>query len=250
MPAVVLAGAPAEPELKDKYSVAYRAELPIAGKMMAQHVIDALKASSCVGNIHVVGDIKCDGADGFIPPAGTLIENLIAGMKACGSDGCGLIVTSDIPLVTPEAIDDFIERCGDLSADFYYSIIPKEACEKRFPGVRRTYVRLAEGTFTGGNIMVMSSRLVTENANLIREVVAARKSPMKLSRLIGLGTLLRMVIAQTVWAKAVNIATLEKTAGRILKADIKAVKTPYAEIGADVDDAEQFEAMEKLLKNV
>ena len=244
--AVVLAGAPAEPELEAKYSVKYRAEVPVAGKTMITHVLDALKASPRVGDICVVGNIQCEGVSQIVPPADSLMENLIAGMKACGSDGHVLVATSDIPLITSEAVDDFIERCGNLDADFYYPVILKEANEKRFPGMKRTYARLAEGTFTGGNIMVINARLITDNTDQIREIVAARKSVAKLARLIGLGVLIRIVIAQVLWAKAVNLPLLEKTIGRILNAKVKAIQTPYAEIGADVDDLTQLEAVEAL----
>lgn len=252
LPAIVLAGAPAELELKAAYSIAYRAEVPIAGKMIVQHVIDALGASSHVGNICVVGDIECSGAARTVPSAGSLVDNLIVGMNACGSDGAGrvLVATSDIPLVTSAAIDDFVERCGELDADLYYSLIPKDACEQRFPGMRRTCARLAEGTFTGGNVVVMSRRLVIENAGLLREVVDARKSVMRLARLVGLRILVRAVIAQVLWPRAVNLALLEKAAGRILNAQVKVVQTPFAEIGADVDDLQQVQAVERLLKGV
>ncbi|HUV04633.1 MAG TPA: NTP transferase domain-containing protein [Armatimonadota bacterium] len=246
LPAVVLAGAPAEPEWKARYSVAYRAEVLIAGKAMAQHVIDALNASSHVGDVCLVGNIQCEGASKIVPPVGSFMDNLVAGVKAseAGVNGRILVATSDIPLVTPEAVDDFISRCVALDADFCYPIISKEASERKFPSMRRTYGRLAEGTFTGGNIVVMNARFPIENAALIREVLDARKSVMRLARVIGLRTLVRAVIAQTLWAKAVDLAFLEKTVGRILNAKVKAVATSYPEIGADVDDLEQIALVE------
>jgi hypothetical protein len=245
--AVVLAGAPAGPELKSKYSVAYMAEIPIGKKTMLQHVLDALRGASYVGDICVVGDIHCEGAKRLIPPSGSLLENLIAGVKGCGSSGRVLVATSDIPLLTSEAVDDFIERCGGLDVDFCYPIIPKEISERRYPGVRRTYVRMAEGTFTGGNIFILNAGFIMENADLIREVIAARKSVTRLAGLIGLRVLLRAMIAQVLWARALDLELLERTAGRILSAKVKAVQTLYPEIGADVDDIEQLEAVEKLI---
>lgn len=250
LPAVVLAGAPAEPELKARFSVAYRAEVPVAGKMMVQYVVDALNASRHVRTIYIVGDIQCEGASQIIPSVGSFMENLAAGMKACGSAASEdrvLVATADIPMVTSAAIDDFIGRCGDLEADFYYPIIAKELCEQRFPGMKRTYARLGEGTFTGGNVTVMNARFLIENAALIDEILEARKSVIRVARLIGFGILVRAAIAQVLWAKAVNLALLERTAGRILNADVKAVQIPYAEIGVDVDDIEQLEVVEKLL---
>ena len=44
--------------------------------------------------------------------------------------------TGDIPLLTPEAVDDFLSRCQGVSADIYYSIVSKEANEAAYPGVK------------------------------------------------------------------------------------------------------------------
>lgn len=245
--AVILAGAPADAEMQAKHSIRNRAEIPIAGKPMIRYVVDALKGSRDVGNVRLIGDIQCEGADKVIPSAGSMIANLVAGVEA--SEGAHVLIsTSDIPMLTAEAVDDFIRRCGDLSADLYYAIIPKEECEKRFPGMRRTYVRLAEGTFTGGNMVIISSEFVRKNSEYLRQVFAVRKKPLKLAGLIGVGTLVRAIIAQKVWAGAINLPLLERTAGRALKADLKAVQTPYAEIGSDVDDIGQMEYFQAMVK--
>lgn len=250
LPALVLAGAPADAEMAGKYAVKNRAEVPIAGKPMIQHVLDALKASSHVMNTCVIGDISCSGAGRIIPTAGKMMDNLLAGMRACGDEGTKglvLVVTSDIPLITSEAIDYFIAACAREDADFYYPVISKESSEARFPGVKRTYAKLAEGTFTGGNIMAMGSRFVIENEDVLRGAMAARKSVPRLAGLIGVGTLIRAIIAQTVYPKALSIRDLEAAAGRVLHARLKAIQVPYPEIGADVDTIEQLESMERLI---
>lgn len=248
VPAVVLAGAPAEQDLKDKYSVHNRAEVPIHGKKMIQYVLDALHGSPSVGNICVVGDLACEGVAQIVPSAGSLIDNLIAGVKACDAgDGHVLIVTSDIPMVTSEAIEDFLARCRETEAEFYYAVISKEVNEAKYPGMARTYMKLAEGVFTGGNIILVSSRLITENGDLIRELLAARKKPVQMAGIIGMRFLFRAVIAQTIWRGALPFAFAEQTVGRIVKARLKAIRTPYAEIGADVDKLEHVEFAEKAL---
>lgn len=247
LPAVVLAGAPADQEIAQKFSINWRAELPVAGKPMVQYIIDALKASSYVSDIHVIGNIQCDGVSGIIPPAGNMIDNLMAGMKLYKDADYILLTTSDIPMVTSEALDDFIEKCKNRDADFYYPIISREDSLRRFPGMRRTYAKLAEGTFTGGNIFIISPKFMLDNAGLINNVLKARKNIFKLANIIGIGFLFRAVIAQTLYVKALKLADLEKTVGRILNGKVKAVRTPYAEIGADIDDPEQLEAMERLL---
>lgn len=250
IPAVVLAGGEADSEMQARFAIRYRAELPVAGKPMLQWVIDALAGSERVGKTRVVGAIPCEGVAGMIPPADTLMENVIAGVEACAGDakdGRVLIVTSDIPLLTSAAVDDFIGRCDAISADLYYPVILKEENERRFPSVKRTYAKLAEGTVTGGNIVIMKAKFVEVNAGLLREIMAARKSVPRMARLIGIPTLARMIIAQTVWAGALSLPLLERTIGRMMNARLKAVRSPYPEIGADIDRIDQLDAMERLL---
>jgi GTP:adenosylcobinamide-phosphate guanylyltransferase len=242
IPAVVLAGAPAEPDMAARYAVEYRADIPIAGRTMLRRVVDALVASPSVEGIYVIGRTDPGGVS-MIEPRESLIENLIAGVGAVSSDSHVLVVTSDIPMVTDAAITGFIGQCGDMSADLYYPIIPKDVNDRRFPGMHRTYVRLAEGTFTGGNAFLLSRRFVTENADVLRETVRVRKQPMKMARIIGIGVLIRAVIAQKVWPGAIGLRQLERAVGRILKCTVKALPVPYPELGADVDSLEHVEAL-------
>ena len=241
LPAVVLAGAPATPEMVEKYSIEYRSDLPLAGKTMLRRVVDALAASRSVGDVAIVGNTVCEGASRNIPAAETLMENLLNGVAACAPDspnGRVMVVTSDIPLLTPAAVDDFVERCGDLTADFYYAIVSKKANDSRFPGMRRTYVQLKEGTYTGGNLMVVSGEFLAANGGRIREMLDARKSPVKLAGLVGFGVLCRAIAAQTFWPGALDVPMLEQTVGRIFGGKLAAIDTPYTELGADVDTAE------------
>jgi GTP:adenosylcobinamide-phosphate guanylyltransferase len=250
LPAIILAGSPPDPAIEAAYSVPNRAAVPIAGKMMLEYIVDALRGASGISEIRLIGDLQCPGITETVTPPGTLIENLIAGMRAScpgGKDSHVLVATSDIPMLTSEAVDDFLRRCGDFSADFYYPVIAKSDAETQFPGMRRTYARLAEGTFTGGNIVVMRAGFVLENAETIRSVFGARKSVMRLAGLIGLPILFRAIMAQYISPRALDLKAIEQTVGRLLHATVKALPTSYAGIGADADNVEQIEAFRRIL---
>lgn len=247
LPAIVLAGAPADTEMAEKYSVKNRAELPIAGKTMIQHVIDALSASAHVGDIRIIGNTECVGDVTLVEPRGTLIDNLIAGTEACSDADRILVCTSDIPAVTAEVIDDFVGRCTDPDVDFFYPVVTREDSEKRFPGVKRTYAKTGDGTFTGGNIMLFSRRFMLENGDTIRQVIQQRKSVAKLASLLGCGTLMRVIIAQTICPCAIGLRDLERVAGKVVNGRLKAVITPCAEIAADVDRLEHVADMERCM---
>ena len=96
----------------------------------------------------------------IIPPGRSLLESLNNGLRAIDIEEPLLVLTSDIPLISKDALEDFLFRCKQKEADVYYSFVPKEINESKYPGVQRTYVKLYEGTFTGGNLVLLSPEVI------------------------------------------------------------------------------------------
>lgn len=249
IPAVILAGGEADPLMQSRFGIQYRAELPIDGIPMHERVYNALSAAQYIKKIRIVGKVKPNPDVESIPPADSLLDNLIMGIKTSApdsQDGKVLVSSSDIPFVTPEAIDDFISKCMKFEADLYYSYVLKSDCERKYPGVRRTYVKLAEGTVTGGNVFIMDAAFVEKNESLLREIMASRKNVIKMAGLIGISTLLRLIAAQILFPKALSIPYLENKAGRIVNAKLKAVRSQFPEIGTDIDNINQLDELVQL----
>ncbi|MDO8588337.1 MAG: NTP transferase domain-containing protein [Armatimonadota bacterium] len=241
--AVILAGGPG-------FSAdCCRAMTPVAGKTMLQWEVDAIRQSGAISRICAVGDCAADGIDEILPPTDSFLGNLLAGVSRARENGSqfALVATSDIPLVTPEGIADFVARASATGADFCYPVIPKSECVRKYPEMRRTYLKLKEGVFTGGNMVFVSVGFITANSEIIGRAYDARKRVFQLAGMIGWLTLLRVLIAQTVLPSAVNLETLEKTVSRLLNGSVRAVITSYAEIGEDVDKLEDLAIVEKLM---
>ena len=243
--AVILAGAPAGPEL-DQEAGKSRAMIEMGGKTMLQWVIDALKGTPSMGRIAVVGDVAGDGIDKIVAPGADLMTNIKLGIKALGTQDRVLIVSSDIPLLTPEAVEDFLSRAVKLDVDLAYPVIPRMHCESRYPSLKRTYLKTADGVFTGGNLMLVQPDFVTRNWDAIASAYAARKQVLKLARMIGIGVLLRVIAAQA-FPGLLRISTLEAAVMRMVGAKVAAVVSAYPEIGEDVDKPSDVEAVRGIL---
>jgi 2-phospho-L-lactate guanylyltransferase (CobY/MobA/RfbA family) len=192
----------------------------------------------------VVGDSQLDPAiDGIsrIEETDSFLGNIKAGILAVGGKGKVLIVTSDIPLLKAEMVDDFIEKALATGADLCYPIISKEDNDARFPEMKRTFAKLKDGTFTGGNFMLLDAEFLLRNESIVNEVYEARKKPLKLAGLLGWGLLIRLLL------KRATISQAEKSASRMLHGELKAVITRYPEIGADVDKPGDITAAEGYL---
>jgi GTP:adenosylcobinamide-phosphate guanylyltransferase len=230
--AVILAGTQA---LKGSGHDKSKALLPINGKLMVEYVVDALKGVDSVGKIAVVGPGKSleqllkDQVDAVIDSDGTIIENLTAGINYFGPERDLLICTSDIPLLTPESVSDFIVKSRGLKADFCYPIIHKRLNDEKYPEMERTYIKIREGLYTGGNIFYINPWVVEERLGLIEKLITARKNPLRMARLLSFKFMMQLSLGM------VTIEKAEKIVSKIMNINVRAVISEYPEIGSDVD---------------
>ncbi|HEY8417919.1 MAG TPA: hypothetical protein VIK93_07785, partial [Limnochordales bacterium] len=171
--------------------------------------------------------------------------------SAAGTGGPGsrlLVVTSDIPLVTAAAIEDFLDRCrrrdaaaGPRALDAFYPMVSRENSEARFPGQRRTYVRLRSGSYTGGNCVLLSPAVLLKQRELFEQAVALRKDPVRMARLLGLGFIIRFL------TRRLEAADIERVVRERLGINGAIIEVPYAEIGFDVDKPEDLELAHRML---
>ena len=234
IPAVVLAGGRDKGSLAAATGQPIRALIPYRGRSLVAPVLDALTGAVQVGRVVIVGPREIagsiDGVD-LIPEGEDLLANIRAGLRAHGGDGPALLVACDIPHLTPAAVDDFIARSLASGDDLCYPIIPRAAAESAFPGQKRTYVRLREGSFTGGNLILVRRSFFLKMEPLVADAYALRKQPLKLARRVGIGILFKLVTGR------LAIGDVEAQVGAMLGGSVRAVRSDYAELGADVDKA-------------
>lgn len=244
--ALVLAGSRNDGPLKQFSSVPYEAMITIGRKAMIEYVIDALRSSKRINRIVVVGPPDVPGFCGHddvkvVPAEGNMMENLARGVESLPGAERVLLSTCDIPLLTTQAIEDFLERCGDRSADIYYPVVPREIVEKRFLRTRRTYVTFKEGDFTGGNLFLVAPGAVRRCMVKGQQLVDARKSPIRLSKLMGIPFLIRFML------RMVTLKEAERKASDLLGVQGAVVVTTYPEVGVDVDKPSDLELVSKVL---
>lgn len=242
---VVLAGGVDKGELAAQTGTPYRPLLEVAGKSILQHILAALSGASRVDRVALVApDPVLEAADELmvdflVPAREDFVENLVAGVESMTCDHATqanhvLIITGDLPLITSTAINEFVDRALAARAEVAYPIIPKESSERSFPGGRRTYVRLSDGTFTGGNAVVLTRDFVARSKELISRLYSYRKSPLKLARLFGPGFILGLALGR------LSLRGLERRAGAIVQASVAAIVMEYPELGFDVDKLEDL----------
>jgi GTP:adenosylcobinamide-phosphate guanylyltransferase len=240
--AVVLAGSTNNGPLKECSPVNHEALIPIGNKTMVEHVVDALLKARNVKRVLIIGPVAelsrlvFDNRTSTAESCGGILENIEAGLNRLSGEKRVLLVTSDIPLLTPEAVDDFLKLCGDMSGDLYYPVIGKVVVENKFPATSRTYVNLKEGVFTGGNLFLLNPAVFKKCVENGQKIINLRKSPIGLCRLLGLKFVIKFLM------RSLTIREAEEKVSQLL-GGIKGtvVISKHPEVGVDVDKPGDYE---------
>ncbi|MCR4430211.1 MAG: nucleotidyltransferase family protein [Tepidanaerobacteraceae bacterium] len=244
MNALILAGKQADGPLRD-LGVS-KAMIKINGKEMILYVLEALKAVEYIDRIAVVGDAKDlaflkNKVDVIVEQEYSMAENIVKGAQEFPEDEELLVLTCDIPMITPEAIKDFVQKARATGADFNYPIVRREDNDTRYPGVHRTYVRIRDGTFTGGNIVLVRAGIVKKAMERAKYFLAYRKKPWMLAKILGVSFVVKLLLGM------LTIKELENRVSDLFGIKAKAVISAYPEIGTDVDKKSDLELAQKVL---
>ncbi|SFG99481.1 MobA-like NTP transferase domain-containing protein [Desulfotomaculum arcticum] len=234
--ALVLAGSPNNGALSSCSKAAYEAMITIGDKLMVQYVIEAIRKCGQINRVAIVGPrndlakyINEDDHIMLINHGSELTENVLLGLNRLPGSKRVLLFTSDIPLITHIAIEDFIMQCEKVEADLYYPIVPREVIEKRYAYCNRTYVSLKEGAFTGGNMFMFNPGIIEECMPRGQKLVEARKSPIKLCRIVGIMFLIKFLM------RNITLKEAQTKVSRLLGIHGQVVISMYPEVGVDVD---------------
>jgi len=139
-----------------------------------------------------------------------------------------LVTTADHALLQPEWVRRFLV---DLPAgtEVAAMVAPRAAVEAAAPGTKRTYLKLADGHWSGCNLFWLGSERALNAVGFWRRLEAERKRPWKMARILGLGMLLRYVTG------ALSLADAAAQLGRRAGVEARIVATPYGLAAVDVD---------------
>ena len=246
---LILAGGTLPEDLK-QYSSGHdnRALLKIGEKYMVEYVAEALRGSGEVGRVMAVGmkeplEKALGGkADEVMEARDTMLENIRLGLDYFQGAKQLLISTCDIPLITPEIVNRFLEACNKTPADVYYPVIEKKFNDEKYPATKRTYFKLRDGTYTGGNLVMLNPEVIRKNWSLLEQAIAARKSPFKLLSMIGFGFIIKYLFHR------LTLADAERTVASIVGCRGRAVPVPDPEIGIDVDKESDYVLVKEILE--
>jgi GTP:adenosylcobinamide-phosphate guanylyltransferase len=244
MDAILLAGGIPQPDepLYDECKGRSKALIDVAGKPMAQWLLDALSLSGRISNVLIIGvdpssGLQCEKPLTFIPDGGGLLDNVLLGITHTRQHSPQstyiLLCSTDIPTVTHEMIDWRIEVAQPEEADLDYVVVERATMETRFPESKRSFIRLHDMEVCGGDLNVINVELA-DKTDLWDRLIAARKSVRRQAALLGYDLLLRLL------TRRITLQQGEEKVSQRLGIKGHVVVSPYAELAMDVDKPEQL----------
>lgn len=244
MEAIVLAGNPAPQELQER-GVGHVFLLTIGGKTLLEITCRALIEGGGCTTVFVRSpeDIPLPDLPEVkrLIPAGNLVHDLMLCAKNQLTSHYIFLGAADCPLITPEAIAGLRDCTLTAGVKYVYPIIPQQVIEERFPGMKRTYLTLKDGKFSGGNFLTFERTWMLKQEETIRYMFDNRKNVIALIAKFGFIFLLK-VLTQTA-----SVDYLERHIGGIVGGTIRAPQLPFPELAADLDKPSDLDYFKKYL---
>ncbi|ODT89608.1 nucleotidyltransferase family protein [Phenylobacterium sp. SCN 70-31] len=230
--ALVLAGSRGGPDPVAAYGEAsHKALIRLGGETLLARVVGALRAAGagCIAVISSHPDVRAEiarlGCEALDEASGPSLSVRV------GADALGaplLVTTADHALLRPEWIDQF-RADMPAGADVAVLVAARATVEAAAPGTKRTWLRLADGDWSGCNLFYLATPRALAVLDLWRRVEAERKRPWRMARILGPGMLLRYLFRRlTLRAAATRL-------GDLAGVNAAVVESPYGLASVDVD---------------
>lgn len=245
--AVVLAGGPPDDVARTHAGAANKAFVPVGGRTLVERTLEPLRNSASIDRIIVVAPPAVHRhpalamADERRADGVKIRESLRNGLAGLPPDDIAIVVASDLPVLSVAAVDDFTARARALDADIGYGCLERSVHMQHFPDVPHTWARLKDGTYCGGGLIAIKPRALPRLEQFIERLGAARKNPLRLASLFGWDMVFRFAF------RRLSIAQAERRASDLLGLPVRAIVSPYAETGVNVDRVSDLPLAERIV---
>ena len=152
-----------------------------------------------------------------------------------------IVTTADHALLEADWLRALVEMTPE-GADVALMLARRELVEAAAPATRRTWLRLADGHWSGCNLFLLATADAGAAISTWREVEAERKRPWRLARRLGPATLLSYAFGRLTMGEA--IARL----GRRIGISAALVEAPDGRAAIDVDRPDDLALARTLLR--
>ncbi len=226
--------------------VSHKALIVLEGQTLLARVAQALRDA---GATRIAVSVSDDAVRSEAVALGLTVLTAASGPSLSVREGIEalgtplLVTTADHALLQPDWITGFLADAPP-EADVAALLARQDVIEAAAPGTRRTYLRFADGAWSGCNLFHFATPRSVAALDLWAQVEADRKRPWRIVRKLGLGTLARYLSGRLTLVAA--IAHL----GRLAGLNAAAVSTPFGLAAVDVDKPADLDLVRRLTAQI
>ena len=242
--ALVLAGSRGGVDPVAAYGDAsHKALIRLGGETLLARVVGALRAAGAtrVAVISSHPDVRAEiarlGAEALDEAAGPSLS-VRAGAERLGTPL--VVTTADHALLQPEWVTRFLADTP-ADADVTVLVAARATVEAAAPGTKRTWLKLADGDWSGCNLFYLANDRAVGIIDLWRRVEAERKRPWKMAQILGPRMLLRYV------TRRLGLRDAAARLGTLAGVRAAIVETPYGLASVDVDKPADLDLVRQIV---
>lgn len=247
---ILPAGGKIEGAFAEATGVTYKALLPLRESLFLTHIVETFRTTPGVRRIVVIGgeEVGTEAnrveVEGVLPEGHSGPENIFRGLDWLQSQPNPatrvVVATTDLPFLTSTGLTSFLKACPS-EAEIAVPIIRAKDFEARYPNTASTYVPIRQESITVGCVFQLSPEALLRARPHIEQLFEARKSQLALARVVGFGTLFRLL------TRRLEVKHIEARCERLLKCRGHGVMGAAPELAYDVDTLEDYKIAQKHL---
>ena len=237
---IIPAGGTLKGPLADRFNVPHKALLAPQGVRLIDVAVNSALACSGTRRVCVPADIPFSLDDRVIlTEGGTSAPNtILSGVnKLHPVSQHFLIITADLPFLTTEMIEHFVQHAPD--ADFVAAVFDRNQFQSKFPNTTSTYVKLNDGEWTMGGLFLARSAAFVPSLKHMEAAFQNRKSVIGMVKLLGWRFLLDFAL------RRINVTQTVSKIESILGCSIALVRDADPALAYDIDDLDDYEYAER-----
>jgi len=238
---VIPAGGTIDAAYADAIGSPYRSLAPLGseGTSVLQRIVDTLRASGDISRIigvapEAVSSVIRD-VDLWLPAGGSGTDNIRTGLREATPGRPALVCASDLPLLTPGSIHDFLAACRP-EAEVAVGLVRADDYNAAFPDAPPSeFVRLADaGPVTLSGVFLVHPDLLVRHDPLFRRMFGARKEQWRMAGLFGPRLLWQFA------TKTLRLRDIVARAEDILGGPVQVVEGVAPALAYDIDNHDDY----------
>ena len=252
---IILGGGKVSQAFAEAVGTDIKGLIQIDGRASIEYVVDAMRGVPGMRKIVLVGDKPAyvhhpvaEKLDGIIDEGPDIWHNLMRAIRYLNEDRRILLSTSDIPLLTSEALCALLSKC-DPEAELCVPVTPRAPTQKLFGHRIWVYLPLREGWITHTCNVIFDPRLLLRNQDFAERFLSRRKDLWGATGTVGLRFTIRFFLGWLFPFLRYDLAGISHQIELMTGAHkCQGVVLDYPEIALDIDKPTDVDEIEAFIK--